>query len=293
MSYVRMYKSLYVGMMPFELHTWQGAWIVIGISFFLGMVAFFWRLPYHENHDHLSYLQRQMVIMNEKHDKEMQVMQENHEKELQVMYRQHEKHEREIEIMRQNHEKQMLVMHKQHEKQIQDMHERQLVIQKQMDLINAFTQGMHEVQRSTDRYIAGIREYSHLKEKDNSWLSSLSRQEKIHMYQLEELLGINEVIDVRMSIAIVIQNFEQVERFCSSQLEKLEDALDRMDIDKMKQLQKQINKKHLNAHLQEAAGQIKSEMISTSRALQKSGVLSRIASRFYQSLVAIISKFIE
>ena len=285
-------------MIPFELHSWQGAWIIIVVLFFLGMVAFFWRLPYHESahahegHDHLAYLQRQMAIMNEKHEKEMQIMHENHEKEMQVMYKQHQKHEKEMQIMRENHEKQTQVMQKEYEKQIQAMHERQLVIQKQTDLINAFTQIIHEIQRSTDHYVAGIREYGYLKDIDNSWLSSLSRREKVRMYQLEEFLGIDEVINVHMAITTVRQNLEQTERFCSSQLEELEDALERMDIDKMKHLQKQINKKHLNARLQETKGKIKSEM-STSRALQKSGVLYRIALRLYQSFTAVISKFIE
>ena len=198
--------------------------------------------------------------------------------------------QRQITIMHENHEKEMQSIHKQHEKKMQTMHERQLVIQKQTDLISAFTQIIHEVQRSMDQYVAGIREYSHLKEKDNSWLSSLSREEQARMYRLEDFLGTDEVIDVHMAIAMVRQSFKYAEKFFSSQLEELEDALDRTDIDKMKQLQKKINKKHLNVHLQEAREQIKLEIISTSRALKKPGALSRIASRFYQSLVAVISK---
>lgn len=92
-------------MIPFELYSWQGVWIVIiGVSFFLGMTSFLWRLSYHDSHDHLSYLQRQMAIMNEKHEKEMQVMHENHEEEMKVMYKQHQKHEREMQVMRENHE---------------------------------------------------------------------------------------------------------------------------------------------------------------------------------------------
>ena len=199
-------------------------------------------------------------------------MRENHEKEMQV---QHEKHEKEKQVMRENHEKQIQV------------------IQKQTDLIIAFTKIMHEVQRSMDQYVADIREYSLLKEKDDSWLSSLSRQEKVRLDQLEGFLETDEVIDVRMAITIVRQRFEQTKSFFSSQLEELEDTLDRIDVDKMKQLQKQINKKHLNAYLQKAEGQTKSEIMSMSRALQKPGVLSRIASNFYQSLFTVISKFIE
>ena len=224
----------------------------ICISFFLGMVivmVFFGTLQNHGSHD----FQRQITIMHENHEKEMQSM------------------------------------HRQYEKQIQAMHERHLVIQKQTDLINAFTQIMHEIQRSTDQYVAGIREYSHLKDIDNSWLSSLSMEERDRMYRLEGLLGTDEVIDVRMAIAMVRQNFKHTERFFSSQLEELEDALDRMDIDKMKQLQKKINKKHLKAHLQGATEQAKFG-VSTSRALQKPGVLFQIASGFYQALVTVISK---
>ena len=248
----------------------------------------------HESHNHLSFLQRQMASMHEKHEKEMQLMHQqhkNHEKEMQVM------HAKEMQVMHQqhkNHEKEMQIMHKQHEKQMHVMHERQLVIQKQMDLINAFTQIIHEVQRLMDQYVAGIREYSYLKDIDNSWLSSLSRQGRARMYQLaEDFLETDEVIDVHVAIPIVRQRFENAERFFSTQLSELEDALDKMDIDKMKQLQKSINKKHLSKHLRDATGQIKSEMISTSRALQKPGRLSRIASSIFQSVVAIISKFME
>ena len=248
--YIHMY--IYVGMIPFELHTWH-VWIAIGILFFLGMVVV---MVFFGGHDHL-YLQRQIAIMHENHEREMQVM------------------------------------HKQYEKQIRVMHERHLIIQKQTNLINDLSQIMHELQRSMDQYIADVREYSHLKDIKNSWLSSLSREEQARMYQLEDLLGTDEVIDVHMNIVIVRQRFENLERFFSTQLSELEDALDNMDIDKMKQLQKNINKKHLSNHLREATGQIKSEMISASRALQKPGRLSRIASSIFQSVVAIISKFME
>ena len=286
--YVCMYLCIcvYIEMKPFELHSWHGVWKLMGVSFFLGVVimVFFGRLHDHESHDHeshdhLSFLQRQMASMHEKHEKEMQ-----------LMHQQHKNHEKEMQVM---HEKEMQTMHKQYEKQMHVMHERQLVIQKQMDLINAFTQIMHELQRLMDQYVAGIREYSYLKDIDNSWLSSLSRQERARMYQLENFLGTDEVIDVHVAIPIVRQRFEHTERFFSTQLSELEDALDKMDIEKMKQLQKSISKKHLSNHLREATGQIKSEMLSTSRALQKPGRLSQIASSIFQSVVAIISKFME
>ena len=195
-----------------------------------------------------------------------------------------------IAIMQENHLQEMQDMHRQHQKEMQDMHERQLVIQKQTDLINMFNQIMHEIQRLTDQYVAGIREYSHLKDIDNSYFGSLSGEERARMYHLENLLGTDDVIDVRVAITIVKQRFERVERLFASQLAELEDALDQMDIDEMKQLQKNINKKHLSAQLQEETWQIKMEMGSTSRALQKPGVLSRITSRIFHSLIAVISK---
>ena len=289
------------------LHSWQGLCIVLGILFFLGMVAFLiWRSHYYHNesksHDHLvSHLQRQMATMNEKHEKEMQKMHKSHEKEMQMMYEQHQNHEKQMQVIHENHEKQMQVMHennekqmqemhensekqmqemhknsekqmqemhKNHEKQMQEMHEnsekqmqvmhekqiqgiyeKDLVIHRQMDLINAFKQIMHEVKQSTDHYVAGIGEYNRLKNIDNSWFISLSREEQANMHQLEEFLGIDEAVklDVHMATTIVKQNFEQMERLYSSQLEELEDALDKMDIDKMKQLQQTINKRNLNA----------------------------------------------
>ena len=258
--------------MPFELHPWH-VWIaIIGFSFFLGMVVvmvFFGGLQNHESHDHL-YLQRQIAIMHK-----------NHEEEMQLMHQQHE-----------NHEREMQEMHREYEKQIRVMHERQLIIQKQTDLINDFSQIIHEVQRLMDQYVAGIREYSHLKDIDNSWLDSLSREEQYRMYELKDLLGTDEVIDVHVAIVIVRQRFENTERFFSAQLSELEDALDKMDIHKMIRLQKHISKKHLSNHLRDATWEIKSEMISTSRALQKPGRLSWIASSIFQSVVAIISKIL-
>ena len=234
--------------MPFGLRPCHRVWVAIGISFCLGVmvVIVFGKSQDHESPDHLLY--------------QMASMQETYQKEMQEMHKQHYKHQ-----------KQMQDMQKQHQKEMKDMHERQLVIQKQTDLINTFDQIVNEMQRLLDQYIAGIREYSYLKDIHDSWFGSLTRGEQARMDQLEDFLGTNEVIDVHVAIAMVGQHFERVERFFSSQLEELEDALDKMDIDEMKQLQKNTNKKHLSARLQEEIWQIKMEMRSTSRTLKKPG----------------------
>ena len=123
-----------VGKMPFE-HPWPWHVILISILIVIVVLLFFGMISEksqdHKSYDHLSY---------------------------------------QIAIMQENHLQEMQDMHRQHQKEMQDMHERQLVIQKQTDLINMFNQIMHEIQRLTDQYVAGIREYSHLKDIDNSYI---------------------------------------------------------------------------------------------------------------------------
>ena len=191
--------------------------------------------------------------------------------------------------MRENHEKEMKVMDKRYQK-LQVTHDRLLVTKDHIDLINTFDRITHEIQRLKDQYVAGIREYNYVKEIDNKWFGSLSGEERARMYDLEELLGTDEVIDVHLAITIVRQRFEKIEKFVASELEELEDALDKANIDKMKELQNDINKEQLYARLQDEVGKIKAEVRSKSHALQNPGVMSQITSRIYQSLIIIISK---
>ena len=181
-----------------------------------------------------------------------------------------------------------------HEKQL--MHERQLIFDKQIKLINKFEQAVDETQRSTDRYIDDIREYYYLKERDESynWFRWLNTEEKLRMYQLESHLGLEEIPTVKIAIDIVRKISEETLMAFSSQLEELNDALDEMDIDRMEQLQKDINKMQLSAFLRRPMDYMRSEMLSTSRALQKrsGGIISNLASLFFNVLVTVVSNIV-
>ena len=124
---------------------------------------------------------------------------------------------------------------------------------------------------ATDRYVNDIREYYYLKERDESynWFRWLNTQEKLRMYQLESHLELEEIPTVKTAIDIVRKISEETLMTFSSQLEELNDALDEMDIDRMEQLQKDINKMQLSAFLRRPMDHMRSEMLSTSRALQK------------------------
>ena len=181
-----------------------------------------------------------------------------------------------------------------HEKQL--MHERQLIFDKQIKLINKFEQAIDETQRSTDRYVNDIREYYYLKERDESynWFRWLNTEEKLRMYQLESHLRLEEIPTVKIAIDIVRKISEETLMAFSSQLEELNDALDEMDIDRMEQSQKDINKVQLSAFLRRPMDHMRSEMLSTSRALQKrsGGIISNLASLFFNVLVTVVSNIV-
>ena len=112
------------------------------------------------------------------------------------------------------------------------------------------------------------------------------------MYQLEDDLGLGEIPDVNIAVNIVKQVSEQTIKILSTQLEILEDALEEMDIDKMKQLQKELNKVHLSTFIETQKDKMKENIMSTSHELQVSsgGVLWQIASLFYNVLKFVYSK---
>ena len=185
--------------------------------------------------------------------------------------------------------------HESYERQLAIMQEkeRQIVTSNQMKLIDKFRLAKYETQRSTDQYIANIREYFYLKEIDNSWFLWLNPQQKFRMYQLEDDLGLGE-IDENIVVNIVKQVSEQTIKKLSTQLEILEDALDEMDINKMKKLQKELNEVHLSTFIDTQTDNMKEKIISTSRELQvrSGGTLWQIASLFYHVLKFVYSKLI-
>ena len=188
-----------------------------------------------------------------------------------------------------SYERQMAIMHEK-----QRMHERQQIINKQTQLIERFEQAIDETERSTHQYVADIKEYCYLKEIDESWFTWLSTKEKARMHQLEDNLGLHEIPDANIAINIVTQVSEQTLMILSSQLEKLQDALDEMDIDKMKCLQRDMSKMQLSTFLRRQTDRMKSKIVSTSRALQKrsGGTFWKLASLFYNVLMTVISKIV-
>lgn len=168
-------------------------------------------------------------------------------------------------------------------------YDKQMVITNQIHLISTFRHEINEAQRSTNQYVANIEKYCELKAIDDSWFYSLSKQQKDHMHQLRDYLGFSEIPNVNLATAIVRQVSEQTLNILSLQLEMLEDALGKMDIEKMRELQEVMNKLQLSTFSKIQMERIKSEIISTSRELQAKGVLSQIFSVFYDFLMTIVS----
>ena len=156
------------------------------------------------------------------------------------------------------------------------LYDRQMIIRNQVQLINTFKYEIFEVQRSMNQYVASIEKYCELKAIDDSWFYSLTNQERHHMYQLRDYLGLDEIPDVNVATTIVKQISEQTLKILSSQLAILEEALGKLDIEKMRQLQ-QITKEtehSVAAFSKKQMDHIRSEIISSSRELQARGIWS-------------------
>ena len=165
-------------------------------------------------------------------------------------------------------------------------YDKEMVITKQTNLISNFRNGMHEAQRSADQYVASIEKYCELKAIDDSLFYSLNSREKHQMYQLRDYLGMDDIPDVNMATAIVRQVSNQVLEAMSKQLAKLEVALCKGDIEEMRQLQ-DVTKTEFFYFIKR---QMKSEIISSSREIQRGGKLYQLFSIFYDILVSCISK---
>ena len=170
------------------------------------------------------------------------------------------------------------------------LYDKRMVITKQANLISSFRKNMHEIQRSADQYVASIEKYCELKAIDDSWFYSLNSREKHQMYQLRDFLGMDDIPDVNMATAIVRQVSEQVLKIMSKQLTELEDALRKEDIEEMRQLQDVISKIEFSYFLKRQMEHVKSEIISSSRAIQRRGALYQLFSVFYDFLVSVVSK---
>ena len=105
--------------------------------------------------------------------------------------------------------------------QIDIMHKRKRVISNQVYLINGLRQGLFEVQRSADQYVADIEKCCELKATDDSWFYSLSKSERDHMYRLKHYLGVNEHVDKRFAVATVGQESEGALNIINSAIKNL------------------------------------------------------------------------
>ena len=179
-----------------------------------------------------------------------------------------------------------------HEKEV--MLERKLVINKQMHIIEMIRQGINEAHRLRDHHIARLREYSFLKEKSDDWFDWLTTEQNARMNQLEnDYVDFGETLNVNVAMDIVKRDSEKMVTFFSSQLEVLEDALDEMDIEKMKKCQKEMKKQHVHipSFFQMQTEHIKSNIRSSSnaRALQTRGRLAKVAALFYNIFMTFYS----
>ena len=139
-----------------------------------------------------------------------------------------------------------------------------MIICNQVQLINTFKYEIFKI----NQYVASIEKYCELKAIDDSWFYSLNDQQRRHMYQLRDYLGLDEIPDVN-AVYIVKQVSERTLKILSSQLPILEEALGKLDIEKMRQLQ-QITKEtehSVAAFSKKQMDHIRSE-ISSSRELQ-------------------------
>ena len=181
-----------------------------------------------------------------------------------------------------------------HEKEVKlEAVERQLVTNKQMHLIDMFKQGINEARGLKDRHIANLREYSYLREKRDSWLDWLSNEQNARINQLEnDYVDIGEFLDVNAAMDIVRRDCEKIVTYFSSHLEVLEDALDEMDTEKMKQSQQDIKKQHVHipSFFQMQTEHIKLNIRSSSHvhALQTRGRLQKVAALFYNLFMTFI-----
>ena len=98
----------------------------------------------------------------------------------------------------------------------------------------------------------------------------------------------DEVVNVNNATAIVRQISKEALKFLSSHVEELEDALQKMDIGKMRQLQKSMNKNYLDTFFERQMERIKMKLMNSSEELKQRGILYRMALVFYDHFVPTI-----
>ena len=148
-----------------------------------------------------------------------------------------------------------------------------------------------EAQKLTDHYIAKLEKYCTLKAIDDSWTMSLSEELRSDMHQLRNFLGLDKNMKIPHVNSItgkVKQISEKIVIIFDSKVKTLVHALGEMDIEKMRQLQRNINIMELSTFLQKLLERIKSEKINSSEV--QGGVLYQISVVFSDYFIPTISK---
>ena len=284
-------------------------WMSLGVVLiFCGMWICLMTYRFCERQTEIMYEQQQeyeqqIAVMNEKqqeYEQQMNVMNEKeqeYKRQIAVMNEQQLEYKRQMNVMNekeQEYKRQIAIMNeKQQGYKIEvALCERNSIISKQLELINRLKLIKCETQRSIDDYIAKLEKYFELKAIDDSWTTSLSEDQRNVMHELRNSLGLDEdmeIPDVKDVTAIVQQASEEILMVVSSLIETLQDALEEMDIEKMRQLQKEINIKQLSSFLKMQFKQIKLKILSSSDKVQRRGILYQISVVFCDYVIPVLS----
>ena len=172
------------------------------------------------------------------------------------------------------------------------MYKKQMVINNQVNLISMFRLGSCETQAYFDHYVTKLKRYCELKD---SWSFSLSSQEKDELSQLENDLDLHLIegqLDVKSATAIVRDFSRNISKTFSSWVKVLEVALHKMDIEKMKQLQKDMNKKNVDAIFKTQMERMRKKLLNSSEELKQRGIIYRIALVFYDNFMPTITHIV-
>ena len=165
--------------------------------------------------------------------------------------------------------------------QEQEIYETRAVIRQQIYLISRFKFAKCDWQLQIDQFITKLKRLCELKD---MW--SLSEQEENELSILESNLQLNvEVWDFN-GIAQILRKFcVKILENLSTDVEKLEYALHEMDIEKMRELQNDMNT-NFNTYFQKWMESVKEE-ISSSKELKGKGILYQLYELFMPKITHI------
>ena len=164
----------------------------------------------------------------------------------------------------------------------------QMVFSRQRHLISIFNLEISNIKLQTEQLIAKLRRYHELKER---W--PLLSLEKDEITQLEDDLGLDSgvVPDYDDSAEFTRQICEETSELLSSQVTKLEDALNEKNIEKMRKLQNYMEL-HISTFLEDQMKRIK-KRYKSSKKLHQKGVLYRMLSIVYDHFMPFVANIAE